>query len=55
MLNNVTVEMNELVLFYSINVADEDKTVGHMNNLLKADKGLLFASFQKVGIALRIY
>jgi hypothetical protein len=34
---------------------ESDKTVLHMNELLKADRGLLLASFPNVGIALRIY
>jgi hypothetical protein len=46
---------DEFVQFSSIIAADEDKTVGHMNDLLKADGGLLLASFPNVGIALRIY
>ena len=47
--------VDEFVQFSSITAVNEDKTISHMNNLLKADGGLLFASFPKMGIALRMY
>jgi hypothetical protein len=47
--------VDEFVQFSSIIAVDEYKTISHMIDLLKADRGLLLSSFPNLGISLRIY
>jgi len=47
--------VDEFAQFTDVLVADNDKTVSHMSELLKADKGIMLSTFPNVAIALRMY
>ena len=47
--------VDEFVQFTFLVVTERDQSVVHMSEMLKADGGLLQATFPNVGIALRIY
>jgi hypothetical protein len=47
--------IDEFVQFTNILVADNDKTITHMSELLKSDGGVMLSTFPNVAIALRIY
>ena len=47
--------MDEFVQFTFLVMTEIDQSVVHMSEMLKADGGLLQATFPNVGIALRIY
>ena len=47
--------VDEFAQFTDVLVADNDKTVSHMSELLKADKGIMLSTFLSVAIALRMY
>jgi len=47
--------VDEFVQFTDIVVANNDKTVSHMSELLKTDVGIIVSTFPNVVIALRIY
>ena len=47
--------VDEFVQFTGILVADDDKTISHMSELLKTGGGIMLSTFPNVAIALRIY
>ena len=46
--------VDEFVQFTGILVADKDKAITHMSELLKSDGGVMLSTFPNVAIALRI-
>ena len=47
--------IDEFVQFTNILVADNDKTITHMSELLKSDGGIMLSTFPNVAIVIRIY